>query len=130
MINIIMSGNQEKSKIMYQCDMCNKSYTSKYGLISHARAKPSITVSSQEAEQRRQTVEVNQFESIDNPLEEIEDYLFEDTADAEFIEALNFEEFNYIVANMKDDFEVSETNSQEEAKAKKYKKKKLCWSRN
>ena len=123
-----MSGNQEKSKVMYQCDMCNKSYASKYGLVNHARAKHSITVSSQEAEERRQTVEVNQLESIDNPLEEIQDDLFsqgkddlfEDIADAELIEALNFEEFNYIVDNMKDDFEVSQTNSQEEAKAKKF----------
>ena len=69
---------------------------------------------------RRQTVEVIHFELIDNPLEEIQDHLFEDMADTELIEALNFEVFNYIVAYMKDDSKVSKTYSQEEAKAKKY----------
>ena len=93
-----MWGNHEKSKVMYQSDMFHKSYMSKYGLISQTRAKHSITVSSKEVHEWRQTVDVNQFESFDNPLEEKQDYLFKDIADAELIEALNFEEFNYIVA--------------------------------
>ena len=108
---------------MYQCDMSEKSYSTKYNLINHMRTKHNITTSSQEVDERRQIVKVNQFEQIDNPLEEIQDYIFEDISDTELIDALNCAEFNYIIETMEDDFEVSKTNSQEENKTKKYEKR-------
>ena len=78
--------------------------------------------SSQEVDEKRQIVEVNQFESIDNPLEEIQDYIFEDISDTELVEALNCAEFNYIIETMEDDLKFPKQTPRKKIKQKNTKR--------
>ena len=112
------------NKTAYECDMCDKTYQSKYHLSNHTRSKHSIVISSNEIEELS-TSKKDQETIHEDPIESLND---DSITDSELKDALDDVEMEHLISaylSKNEEQLEAEENSYIEKKSSRFKTKEV-----